>query len=145
MNVSDFYPYFIDPFERHLESFLIQKIVNNLTYVHKTYNFMQAIVSKSEFPQSDLLSSHLNLFQSLMETHQYFYNPIEIQMEMTFQGKVIVNTFLLVHMFAISVHNIFKFIYVRLIVIVFLLPIFVLYIHSRNKILKCLHWKYDYT
>lgn len=133
MNVSDFHPYFIDPFERDLESTPKPKIVNNLTYV----------LSKSSFIKSSLLSPLLNLSQSSMEIHFDFYDPIEIQPKRTFQENVIVNNLLLVNMLEISVHSIFIFIFIHL--TIFLLLMFDLYIYAGVRMREWLHWKYDYT
>ena len=82
---------------------------------------MQAIVSKNAFPQSGMLSSLLNLFQSLMEIHPDFYDPIEIQLEGTFQDKVIINKLFFISMLAIDVHFAFRFSFLSLIILVFLL------------------------
>ena len=86
-----------------------------------------------------MLSPLLNLFQSSIEIHLDFYDPIDIQLEGTFQGNVIVNKMFYISMLAINVHSLFRFSSLGLTIFVFLLLMFDLYIHARNKILTWLH------
>jgi len=123
-----------------LETFPSWKIVNNLTFTHNTNKITQAIVYESSYPQSSLSSPLLNIFQSLMETHPYFYDPIEIQLEKTLKKKEIENKVLI-----ITVHSDYRFNFLSSIRFVFLLLTFELYIHAGIKMRKWLHWKYDYT
>ena len=139
MDLSDSHPFFIDQFERHLEISPSQKIVNNLALRHSTNKITQAIVSEILFLQSGLSSFLLNLSNSIMEIHPNFYNPIEIQLERTFQEKVMVNTLL-----TIKIYPDFRFSFCSLMIFAFLL-MFDMYIHAGIKILTWLHWKYDYT
>lgn len=139
MDLTDFHSFFIEPFEIHSESFPTWRVVNNLTYVYKTYIFMHAIVSERVFPQSGLSSPLLNLSQSIMDIHPNFYDPLEMQMERTFQENMIVN------ILAITVHSAFKFIFLTLIIFILLLLMFGMYIHAGIKMREWLHWKYDYT
>ena len=74
-----------------------------------------------------------------MEIHLDFYDPIEIQLEMAFQEKVMVNKLL-----TIKIHSSFRFSFLSLTIFSFLL-MFDMYIHVGIKILTWLHWKYDYT
>ena len=80
----DFHPFFIDKFERHLESFPSRKIINNLALKDNTNKITQGLVAERSFLQPDLSSSLLNLYYSIMEIHPDFYDPIEIQLERTF-------------------------------------------------------------
>ena len=75
-----------------------------------------------------------------METHPYFYDPIEIQLERTFQKNVIVNKLL-----TMTVHYAFIFHFLNLIMFVFLVLMFDMYIHAGIKMFTWLHWKYEYT
>lgn len=135
-----FHPFFIDPFEKYLESFPLQKIINSLILAHNTNIFMNAIESKSSFSQSGMLSSLLNPFQLSTEIHPDFCDPIEIQLKRTLQEKVTVNKLL-----TVTINSAFRFIFLSLILSVFLLLMIDLYIHAGVKMLTWLHWKYDYT
>ena len=95
------------------------KIVNSLTLTHNTNKFFQAFEFKSSYRQFGLSSPLLNIFQSLMETHPYFYDPIGIQLEKIFQKKEIVNKFLI-----ITVHSDYKFNFLSSIRFLFLLITF---------------------
>ena len=139
LDLSDFHPFFIDQFERHLESSPSRNIVNKLALRHNTNKITQPIVSKRPFLQPGLSSSLLNLSNSIMEIHPYFYDLIEIQLERTFQEKIMVNKLL-----TIKIHYAFRFSFLRLIIFSFLL-MFDMYINAGIKMLTCLHWKYDYT
>ena len=114
MDLSDFHPFFIDLFERHLESFPSQKIINNLALEHNTNKITQTIVSKILFLQLGLSFSLFNPSHSIMEIHPYFYDPIEIQLERAFQEKVMVNKLL-----TIKIHSTFIFSFLRLIIFSF--------------------------
>ena len=74
-----------------------------------------------------------------MEIHPYLYDPIEIQLERTFQNKVMVNKLL-----TIKIHYAFRFSFCSLMIFAFLL-MFDMYIHAGIKILTWLHWKHEYT
>ena len=74
-----------------------------------------------------------------MEIHLDFYDPIEIQLERRFQEKVRTNNLL-----TIKIHSTFRFSFLRSIIFAFLL-MFDMYIHAGIKMLRWLHWKYDYT
>ena len=76
--LTDFPPFFINLFENCVEIFPSWKIVNSLTLIHNANNFFEAFELKSSYPQSGLSSPLLNIFQSLMETHPYFDDPIGI-------------------------------------------------------------------
>ena len=136
----DFHPFFINSFENCLESFPSWKVVNSLTFTHNTNNFFQAFDFKISYPQSGLSYPLLNIFQSLIETHPSFDDPIGIQLERTFQNKVIVNKLLV-----ITAHSDYRFDFLSSIRFVFLLLTFELYIYVEIKIREWLHWKYDYT
>ena len=138
--LTDFHPFFIDPFEKYLESVPSRNIVNSLTLAHNNDKFMEAIVSKISFPWFGMSSSLLNPFQLLIEMHQGFYDPIEIQLEREFLEKVIINKPL-----TVTIHFKFRFIFLGLILFVFLLLMIDLYIHAGIKMLTWLDWKYDYT
>ena len=114
LDLSDSHPFFIDQFESLLESFPSQKIVNNLALNHNTNKITQAIVFEISFLQPGLSSSLLNLSHSIMEIHPDFYDPIEIQLERTFQEKVIVNKIL-----TINIHSGFRFSFCSLIIFSF--------------------------
>ena len=59
--LADFHPFFINSFEKYLESFPSWMIINNLTFVHNTNKFFQAFECKSSYPQSGLSSPLLNI------------------------------------------------------------------------------------
>ena len=86
---------------------------------------MHAIVSKISYPQYDLLSPILKPFQSLIEIHPNLYDLIEIQLQMTFQEKVIMNKLLTIY-----IHASFTFSFLSLIIFVLLLLMIDLYIHA---------------
>ena len=138
--MTKFHPFFIDSFENCLEIFPSRKIVNDLTFVHNTNKFFQVKESKSSSSQSGLLSLPLNIYQSLIEIHLDFYDPIGSQLERKFQKKEILIKFL-----TITVHSYFRFIFLSLVRFLFLLLTFELYINAGIKMREWLHWKYDYT
>lgn len=131
-NLKDFHPFFINSFEKYLETFSSRKIVNSLTFTRNTNSFLQAFESKNSYPQSGLSSLPLNISQSLIENHPDFYDPIGIQLKIKLHEKEILNKLL-----TIVVHSGFRF--------VFLLLTFELYIYARIKMREWSHWKYDYT
>ena len=138
--LKGFHPYFIDLFENCLEIFPSRRIVNDLTFVHNTNKFFQVKESKSSSSQSGLLSLPSNIFQSLIEIHPDFYDPIGSQLEMKFQEREILIKFL-----TITVHSDFIFNFLSSIRFVFLLLTFQLHIYAGIKKREWLHWKYDYT
>lgn len=139
-HLKDFHPFFINSFEKYLENFSSWKIVNSLTFTHNTNNFFLAFESKSSYLQSGLLSLSLNISQSLIEIHPDFYDPIGIQLERKFQEKDI-----FIKLLTIIVHFTYRFNFLSSIRFVFLFLTFELYIHAGIKVIKWLHWKYDYT
>ena len=139
LDLAHFHLFFIDSFEKHLESFSSRKIVNKLALKHNTNKITQVIIAKRSFLQPEMSSSLSNLFHSIMEIHPNFYDPIEIQLEKAFQEKVMVNKLL-----TIKIHSAFIFSFCSLIIFSFLL-IFDIYIYAGIKRLIWLHSKYEYN
>lgn len=144
----NFHPDFQDPFQGCLEDSMQQKTSNSLLHVHKNKIIMQTIAFEGILSLFDLLSSPLDLFQSLENIHPYFYDPIEIQLEENLQERVIVKEV----SFCKYVSNRFPqcipfcfFVFFYLIIFMFLLLMFDVYIHVENKMIEWLHRKYNFT
>ena len=123
-----FHSFFINSFGKYLESFPSWKIVNSLTLTHNTNNFFHAFEFKSSYPKSGMSSPLLNISQSLIEIHPYFYDLIDIQLERKFQEKKI-----LIKLLTITVNSTYRFIFLSSIRFVLLLLIFDLYIFEGIK------------
>jgi len=125
--LTNFHLFFIGLFGNYLESFSSRKIVDSLTFANNTNNFFQTFRSKSSTPQFSMLSSLFKPFQSLIEIHLDFYDPIGIQLERKFQENEI-----LIKLLTITVNSTYRVIFLSSIRFVFLLLTFELYIYMKK-------------
>lgn len=124
-HLRDFHSSFIDPFkEIYLETFLSRKIVKSLIFTRNTNNNFQVFESKNSYLQSGLSSLPLKIYQSLIEIHPDFYDPICIQLERKFHKKEILNKILTIVVHSYSTFNVLSSVRVLFLVLIFELYIY---------------------
>jgi len=136
--LRNFHPFFIYSFrEIYLETFLSLENVEGLIFTH---NRTRSLKTKNSYSQPSLSSFLLHDYQSIMETHPDFYDPIGIQLERRFHKKKISGRILTTITLSNSTFNCFspgkK---------LFLILIFERYTHVGIKMERWLQWKYRYT